>query len=77
MCLGSEWDPAFQAVVRALSPQVLFDKALKPGGVYFIEDLLASRWGKPWLDPEPERLVMVGSPGINRGIAHHGLQLAA
>ena len=46
--------------------QVLFDKALKPGGVYFIEDLLASRWGGPWLDPEPERVVMVRSSHFSR-----------
>jgi hypothetical protein len=37
---------------------VLFDKALKPGGVYFMEDLEVSRV-KRWLDPEPEGIVMV------------------
>jgi hypothetical protein len=42
----------------AFAPQVLFDKGLKPGGVYFVEDMEVSRV-KKWLDPEPEGVVMV------------------
>jgi hypothetical protein len=43
---------------------VLFAKALKPGGVYFIEDMLTSRWPSRYYDQEPDHLVMMRMPDV-------------